>query len=93
MQDRPVTGILVLLGGTLEGKTLNAVTMTGTALNYGPAGFEFELADHPVATSNNLWIQLVDQSYIPLSGKVYFDTFADEACEKNLIIINFKQVR
>jgi hypothetical protein len=93
MQDRPVTGILVLLGGQMESTSLSLVMMTGTALNYGPAGYEFELADHQVATSGKLWIQLVDQSYIPLSAKVYFDTFAEEGCGKNLIIINFKQMR
>ncbi len=93
LKDSPVTGILVLLGGYLDGKSLNEITMTGTALNYGPAGYEFKLADAPVASSGKTWIQLVDQSYIPLSAKVYFDTYADGDCGKNLIIINFKQVR
>lgn len=93
MQERPVTGILVLLGGRLDGRNLNQIMMTGTALNYGPAGYEFELADHVVASNGRLWIQLVDQSYIPLSAKIYFDTYADEDCGRNLTIINFKQVR
>ena len=93
MQDRPVTGILVLLGGRLEGENADQTTLTGTALNYGPAGYEFKLSDHVVASTGRLWIQLVDQSYIPLSAKVYFDTFAEESCGQNLIIINFRQVR
>lgn len=93
MQDRPVTGILVLMGGRLEGETLDQITMTGTALNYGPAGYEFQVTDHVVQSSGSVWVQLVDQSYIPLSAKVYFDTYADEDCGRNLIIINFKQVR
>jgi hypothetical protein len=93
MQERPVTGILVLLGGRLEGVDLNQIMMTGTALNYGPAGYEFELADHVVASTGRIWIQLVDQSYIPLSARVYFDTYADDDCGRNLTVINFKQVR
>jgi hypothetical protein len=93
MQERPVTGILVLLGGQLEGNNLNQIMMTGTALNYGPAGYEFELADHVAASTGRIWIQLVDQSYIPLSAKIYFDTYADDDCGRNLTIINFKQVR
>ena len=91
LHDSPVTGILVLLGGSLERKIQNQTTITGTARNYGPAGYEFTLANHLVESNDTVWIQLVDQSYVPLSARVYFDTFAD--CEKSLVIINFKQVR
>jgi hypothetical protein len=91
LRDSPVTGILVLLGGSLEWRIQNQTTITGTARNYGPAGYEFTLADHMVETTESIWIQLVDQSYVPLSAKVYFDTFDD--CQKNLVIINFKQAR
>jgi hypothetical protein len=28
---------------------------------------------------------------LPMSDKIYFDTY--EACDKNLIFVNFKQVR
>jgi hypothetical protein len=91
LEGSPVTGILVLLGGNLEYKIQNQTTITGTARNYGPAGYEFTLADHLVKSNDVLWVQLVDQSYIPLSTKVYFDTYDD--CNKSLVIINFKQVR
>jgi hypothetical protein len=67
------------------------MTLTGIALNYGRAGYEFTLADKPIASNDMLWVQLLDQIGAPISEKVYFDTYAE--CEKNLIIINFKQVK
>ncbi len=89
----PVTGLIIRMGGAVPGIDLPELVMnlTGVALNYGRGGYEFTLADHPVASKNSLWVQLLDQSSIPLSKKIYFDTYDD--CSKNLIIINFKQVR
>ena len=93
MSNAPVTGLIVRLGGVLPGVTLPSpmLSLTGVALNYGRAGYEFTLADKPIATKHLLWIQLLDQVGAPLSDKVYFDTY--ESCEKNLVIIDFKQVR
>ena len=91
MQGRPLTGVGVQLGGSIGGKTISLTSLTGTALQYGTAGYEFTIYDLPIATQGSFWIRLVDQANLPLSGRIYFDTF--EACEKNLTIINFKQVR
>lgn len=91
LQGRPVTGITVQLGGTLNGKAMDQTTLTGLATKYGEAGYEFELAKEPIATSQTLWVRLVDQARLPLSGKVLFDTYAE--CEKSLIIVNFRQVK
>jgi len=91
MQARPLTGVGVQLGGSINGKTISLTSLTGTALQYGTAGYEFTLSDVPVATQGSFWIRLVDQANLPLSGRIYFDTFSE--CEKNLTIINFKQVR
>jgi len=38
-----------------------------------------------------MWVRLIDQARLPLSPKVYFDTYED--CHRNLIVINFRQVR
>jgi hypothetical protein len=65
--------------------------MTGMVSTYGPGSYEFELATEPVASEQTLWVQLFDQAMLPLSDKVYFDTFDD--CERNLILIQFNQVR
>ena len=90
----PVTGLLIRLGGRLPGVDIpkDMLSLTGAALNYGRVGYyEFSLADHPIRSKQALWVQLVNQENIPLSEKIHFDTY--ESCEKNLIIINFKQVR
>jgi hypothetical protein len=91
MSGSPVLGLIVQLGGMLDGKVLEQLTMTGTATQYDRGGFEFTLADEPLPSDNTLWLQLLNQEGLPLSDKVYFDTFED--CEKNLIVINLKQVR
>jgi hypothetical protein len=92
LNGESVRGLFVQLGGTLLGTdALNKLTMTGLADEYGPGGFEFVLANSLVASEGNLWIQLLDQQNLPISDRIYFNTYAD--CEKNLVIITFDQVR
>jgi hypothetical protein len=92
MQGRPVFGLMVKVGGTLGGKTVKEMTtLTGLARAYGESGYEFKLGAKPVASNDSLWIQLFDQAQIPISEKIYFDTYAE--CNMNLVLINFKQVR
>jgi hypothetical protein len=92
MSGSPVFGLFVQVGGSLAGEPIDTMlSMTGTAPQYGQGGFEFTLADRPVASDDGLWIQLLDQANLPLSEKVYFDTLED--CDKNLIIIYFTQVK
>lgn len=90
-QNRPVTGIRVWLGGTLDGKRVDMTSLTGTAAQYGPSGYEFTIANQPLESRGSLSVRLLDQANLPLSERVVFDTFAD--CEKNLILIDFKKVR
>jgi hypothetical protein len=91
LSGAPVKWLIVQLGGRLDGKVLEQLTMTGTATQYDRGGFEFTLSDLPIASENTLWLQLLDQAGLPLSDKIYFETFDD--CDKNLIVINLKQVR
>jgi hypothetical protein len=91
LQNSPVTGIRVQVGGFLGANSIDYLSLTGTALQYGRAGYEFTLAEKPAASYGTLWVQLLDQSDLPLSDKIYFNTF--DSCDQNLIIINFKQVR
>jgi hypothetical protein len=94
LKGSAITGLQVQLGGVLNGTVIpegSRPTLTGLLPNV-PGYYEFALGDKPFASKQKLWVQLVDQSgSLPLSDKVYFDTFDD--CEKNLIIINFRQVR
>ncbi len=92
LQGRPVTGISVQLGGSIGDQPVDQTSLTGTALKYGEAGYEFTLANNSSFSSvESLWVRLVDQQRLPLSPKVWFSTYED--CGKGLVIINFKQVR
>lgn len=81
----------IKLDGSLNGEAIEIITISGTAPQYGTAGYEFELSDQPVDSTQILSVQLLDQADLPLSERYYFDTFND--CDKNLILINFKQIR
>lgn len=91
--NAPVMGIIVRLGGSLPGVDLPNpfFTLTGVEPKYGESGYQFVLADRPITSKNTVWIQIFDQVGVPLSDKIYFETHED--CARNLILINFKQVR
>lgn len=91
MQGRPVLQIAIELKGIYNGKTIDMKTISGTHTEYGDSGYEFQLGTAPLDSSSSLSIQVVDQSFLPLSEKVIFNTYA--TCDKNLVMINFKQVR
>jgi hypothetical protein len=91
LQGAPMVGITVMMGGRLDRKNLNQLSLTGTALQYGQAGYEFTLAEQPANSKQSVWVQLFDQSMVPLSSRIFFDTYED--CTQNLILINFRQVR
>jgi hypothetical protein len=90
VRNNAVEGMVVQLGGTLEGRQFAIqTTLTGLVIS-GDGRYEFTIADHPITSKQTLWVQLLDQSgLIPMSEKIYFDTYDD--CERNLIIVNFKQ--
>jgi len=92
LSGAPVSGQQVRVGGTLAGGEMDILSLTGLANAYGTAGFyEFKLGDTPIASRGTLWVQLLDQAGLEMSDKIYFDTF--DTCEKNLVFINFRQVR
>lgn len=91
VQNKPVVGLQVKLGGSVPGKTFvpGLTTLTGISPVYGQSGFEFDLQLAPVASSKGLWVQLYDQSGAPLSEQFKLTTYAD--CKKNLIFVRFQQ--
>lgn len=91
LRSQPVIGITVHLSGFFGGKTVEVITLSGLYKQYGESGFEFELGTQPVDTVGLLKVRLEDQAGLPLSDYVLIDTFAD--CAKNLIVVNFKQVK
>ncbi|HCM96250.1 MAG: hypothetical protein A2X25_14875 [Chloroflexi bacterium GWB2_49_20] len=91
INNSPILYLTIHISGTLGGKFLDYYSLTGTAPNYGQAGFEFMLGDKAIASSNTLWIQLLDQQNLPLTEQIKLTTYND--CTKNLVMIRFKKVR
>lgn len=87
----PVQGLTVRLGGTLADVPKDVLTLTGSAQVLGPSGYVFDLADRPIASSNTLWLQLLDTAGRPVSDKVYIQTF--DSCDLNFVLVNWRQVR
>jgi len=90
---KPVFGQVIEMGGLVG--TLNITpsrfTISGAATVFGAAGFEFVLSDHPIASTQTLWIQLLDNNFKPLTNKIPFDTYDD--CAKNLVMVTFTMTR
>ncbi len=92
LSGAPVSGQQVKIGGTLGGSVVELLSLTGLTNAYGTAGFyEFNLGNKPVASKQSLWVQLLDQAGLPMSDKIYFETF--DSCDDNLVFVNFQQVR
>ena len=91
-KDRaPLVGITAHVEGTLAGQLVNQDSITGSNPRIGPAGYTINLSDHPIDSSDTMWIQLRDTAGLILSEKVTFDT-SDE-CIENLTLINWNQIR
>jgi len=86
-----IIGTVVVLRGFLDGKTVDLTTVSGINKEYGQSGYEFVLGNTPVASNKTLYVQLIDQSGVPLSDKVEVVTSSD--CSKNLVIVRFKKNR
>lgn len=88
-EGNEVLDLVIVVGSTLEEIAGELSSQTGTALSYGPGGYEIKLTDTSLDTSETFWIEVRNTYGSTLSERIYFDTFAD--CEKNLILINFVQ--
>ena len=91
MDGKPIPAIKVQLGGVLNDTEVNLTSLSGTSLQYGPAGFEFTLSERPVESNKTLWVRLLSDIDEPLSDRVYFNTY--DSCDRNLVVINFKQIK
>jgi len=91
--EKPVTGLVVEVGGTLADSPVLFLTLTGGNTILGPGGYEITISDQLIASEGSLWVQLYDLNGIPQSEQIYFDTYAEnDNCEKNLIIVNFNEI-
>ena len=79
----------ISLSGRYNGKSKNELTVSSIAPAYGKSGYEFFLGTVPIASKGELYLQLLDQAGLPLSSKIYVDTFND--CSKNLVLVRLKK--
>jgi hypothetical protein len=91
MNGEPIRFQIVHLGGSVEGQTIDSLIATGMAPAYGPAGFEFIIANRLLGTTGTVWIQLEDVQGLPMSDRIFFNTYGD--CNQNLVVIYLQQVR
>jgi hypothetical protein len=89
--DAVTDSVSVYLFGELNGYAVDEFRLPGTEKAYGESGYEFALEGFVVDSEDSLYIQLVDANNLPLSHPYLLQTFND--CQKNLILVNFKQVR
>jgi hypothetical protein len=86
----PVSGILVEVNGTLNGQEISGLTLSGMAPAYGEGGYELTISDSPSSSTDDVWVQLLDQANLPLSEQIYFQTY--DSCDSNLVKVNFVQL-
>ncbi|MBN2258305.1 MAG: hypothetical protein JW704_10860 [Anaerolineaceae bacterium] len=83
----PVEGLSLLVSGVVNGQTISQSGITGNAQDYGPGGYEVQIASKPFASSGSLQIVVRDKLLTQITVPVSFSTYAD--CSRNLILINF----
>ncbi|KAA3646193.1 MAG: hypothetical protein DWQ07_08180 [Chloroflexi bacterium] len=88
-EGAPVVGLQVRVTGNLAGTPLDLLSITGSAQDYGPGGYEIKIADAPIESNGTVFLQLLDVAGAPLSDVIVFDTKSE--CTQNLILMNFSQ--
>jgi hypothetical protein len=91
MSGNPIKLQAVHLEGQLGGLPVSMDSLTGSAAKIGEAGYLFNLSDHPIASQGTLLLQLRDTAGLPLSDKYAITTY--ESCDRNLLVVNWRQVR
>ena len=88
---QPQANLVIVVKGWYGGVKNEIVAVTGTVAGdiYGPGGYEAVVGGAPKATQKTLSIQVFDLDGNALTKITQFDTY--DACDKNLIIINFSQ--
>ena len=91
LTDAPLISLTVRIDGQLGTLPILIDTLTGSAPALGPAGYVFNLADRPIASNGTLFLQLRDVAGVTLSDRIPVTTY--DTCDKNLVLVNWKQVR
>jgi len=86
---QPLNGYAIQIVDIEEPTRLNVVVTSGSSLNFGVGGFELALGSTPRIRSYR--IQLFDSANNAVSEP--FQIFTREACDQNVAVVNFIQVR
>jgi hypothetical protein len=90
IKGEPVSGYVLQVGGSLEGKEVSQMALSGGTPLVGPGGYLITLADHPIESDGSIWVQLYDQSGEAKTGKILLTTYSN--CERNLILLNLVEL-
>ena len=85
----PVIGLRVKISGTFDGRQILQYVTTGSSQRFGPGGFDYKLADRPIA-SQSLRLQLLDSAGVRQSPPFNLRTFG--TCQQNLLVINLTPI-
>ncbi len=85
----PMTGLMVKVSGTLEGRQVLFYVYTGSSQHFGPGGYDLKVSDHPIP-SLTLNLQLLDAAGVPLSKSFVVPTY--DACQQNLLVVNLAPI-
>jgi hypothetical protein len=92
LSDSPIIDLHIHLVGELEGiPSIDLWAISGSATEVGQSGYLINVADHPIASEDTLWIQLEDGGGNTLSEQIFLET--SSSCSENLIMVNWRQVR
>ena len=86
LNGNPLAGVVIEVGGSLNGQPVQQLALTGSSPAVGPGGYVIVLADHPVQSDGTVWFQLLDQAGSPKTGRILLTT--SDRCEENLTLIN-----
>ena len=93
LNGAPFKFMQIVLTGSINGVSIGREnTLSGNAPEYSESGYEIQIGSgQPVTTYNDIFLQLTNQEGQPASDVVVLDTFED--CSRNLIMVNFVQVK
>jgi len=85
-EGTPVSGLIVKISGMLEGNQVLIYGITGSSIQLGSGGFDVFLANHPINSESNLYLQLFDTVGASLSFPIKLVTNSN--CAQNFLLIN-----
>ena len=88
MNEAAAPGAVVVISGMVNGQVVEGMALAGSALGYGPGGYEIDLSPYRSLGGAAAQMQVFDLNGQPLSGVVDFNL--PPSCAENLAIITFQ---